>query len=358
MIDLPTEKAFDQWRFRRNVKIRKKLYSKLSKMLSNSVPVQEALTDLKKRRIEQFSANDIQAKAITDWLQRISGGTFAKALSGWIPHDEQSIIAGGEQSGRTPEALMNLVEILEAKQKIKSTIVKALTYPVLIITLVVLALAGFGGYLVPFYSNLAPNIQWYGQAESVVNITTFFSNNLFWIFLTIISLIVGFIWSLNHWVDGFRVRLDRFGPWAIFSMLQGVSWLIAFASLIQAGIPVKDALKTTSVYASPWLKTRINAIYQRLGDYNLGEAMARTGYNFPDKEVINDLETYSKYSGFDLALKALADEWLKESIDVISVKVSKVNWIGILIAASVLIYLAVGLRAIGAQMQENLGQGF
>lgn len=359
MIDLSSfQHGFAQWRFRKNVKMRKKLYSKLSKMLANSVPIKEALIELKKRRLEQFSEFDLQAVAISDWVQRIaSGDTFASSLNGWVPHDEQNIISGGEQSGRISETLINLVVVLNAKTKMKTTIVKAITYPSIILSLSVMVLAGFGGYMVPYYEEVAPGIVWHGMAEKVSLITAFFANYIIWLVALIILLAVGFYWSLNSWVKGLRVKFDRFGPYAVFSMLQGVSWLIAFSSLIQAGVTIKDALKQTSIYASPWLKTRIDAVYRRLGDYSLGEAMAKTGYDFPDREVINDLTTYSKFSGFDQALKSLADDWLEESIETITKKVARLNVLGIILAACVILFIALGMNAMSQQMQEQLSQG-
>lgn len=359
MIDLANfQDGFYQWRFRKNVKLRKKLYSKLSKMLANSVPIKEALVELKKRRLEQFSENDLQAVAISDWVQRIaSGDTFAGSLSGWVPHDEQNIISGGEQSGRISETLINLVVVLNAKTKMRTTIVKAVTYPSIILSLSVLVLAGFGGYMVPYYEEVAPGIVWHGIAEKVSLVTTFFANYIIWLAALITVLAIGFYWSLNRWVGGLRIKVDHLGPWAIFSMLQGVSWLIAFSSLIQAGVTVKDALKQTSIYASPWLKTRIDAIYRRLGDYSLGEAMAKTGYDFPDREIINDLTTYSKFSGFDQALKSLADDWLEESIETVTKKVARLNVFGMILAACVILFIALGMNAMSQQMQEQLSQG-
>ncbi|MBE0469821.1 MAG: type II secretion system F family protein [Methyloprofundus sp.] len=359
MINLPSKKSVNQWRFQRNVKARKRLYSKLSKMLANSVPVKEALIDLKTRRVEQFGRTDLQSIAISDWVSRTgSGENFAKSLTGWVPPDEQNIIAGGEQSGRVAETLDNLVGILNAKTKIKSTIVKALTYPTLIISIIVVVLAAFGGFMMPMYQEIAPGIHWVGLAKSVSNVTGFFADYILWIFVAIICFSIAFSLSLNRWVDGLRVKLDHFGPWAIFSMLQGVSWLIAFSSLIQAGVTVKDALKQTSLYASPWLKTRIDAISRRLGDYNLGEAMSKAGYDFPSREIINDLSTYSKYSGFDQALKSLADDWLEESIETVSSKVSQLNLVGMLVGAGVIAFMALGMYSMNGQMQQYQMQNF
>lgn len=361
MIDfnLPDKKTIAQWRFRKNTKARKKLYGKLARMLENSVPIKDALTDLKKRRLSQFSENDAQAQAFSDWTQRMgSGENFAKALTGWVPSDEQSIISGGEASGRVSETLTNLIQVLDAKAKIQSTLFKALTYPTLILTALVLILAGFGAYMLPTYQEIAPNIQWYGAAAWVTSVTGFFSDYLLIIFIMLAMLAGLFFLSLNRWVDGWRPKIDKFGPWAIFSMLQGVSWLIAFSSLIQAGVPIKEALRDTALYASPWLKARINAITQRIGDFNLGEAMSRTGYDFPDKEVINDLATYSQYSGFDQALSSLADEWLKESIESIESTSRSLNVIGLIVGALILGFLALGLRSISVQVESYLSQGF
>lgn len=359
MISLPDKTSIAQWRFKKDDKARKKLYGKLARMLENGVPIKEALSDLKKRRLSQFSENDAQAQAFSDWTQRMgSGENFSKALSGWVPSDEQNIISGGETSGRVSATLVNLIDVLEAKAKIKSTLFKALTYPTIILTSLVLILAAFGAYMLPTYQEIAPNIQWYGAAAWVTSVTGFFSSHLLLIFGALFLLAFLFFRSLNRWVDGLRTKVDQFGPWAIFSMLQGVSWLIAFSSLIQAGVPIKDALRETALYASPWLKTRIDAITQRIGDFNLGEAMARTGYDFPDKEIINDLATYSQYSSFDQSLKSLADEWLKESIESIESTSRSLNVTGLIVGALILGFLAIGLRSISVQVESYLSQGF
>ena len=69
----------------------------------------------------------------------------------------------------------------------------------------------------------------------------------------------------------------------------GISWLLALSALVKSGTPVSTAMRALRRDATAYLKERIDKtlVFINNGD-NLGEALSKTGLEFPDVEIINE----------------------------------------------------------------------
>ena len=153
-----------------------------------------------------------------------------------------------------------------------------------------------------------------------------------------------------------RAKFDKAPPWNLYRIFVGVSWLLSLSALVNAGMPVSKALRMLRSNASPYLLYRMERtlVYVNNGE-NLGTALAMTNLNFPDKEVIGDLQIYAELDNFPTALDMMANEWLEDAVRDIERKAAVLNGIAILLIAAIVAWVVSGTFAMQDQMVSGMG---
>lgn len=85
---------------------------------------------------------------------------------------------------------------------------------------------------------------------------------------------------------------------------------------------------------------------------NPGDALAKSGFGFPDVEIIDDLGVYARLSGFDAALAILGKEWISESVERIQTLMNAVFGISILFVGLFVAGMVGGLIGMELQMTQ------
>ena len=83
--------------------------------------------------------------------------------------------------------------------------------------------------------------------------------------------------------------------------------------------------------------------------------MYLTELEFPDKEVIGDLQIYAELDNFPLALSTLANDWLEDSIRDIEQKAAALNAVAILMIAVIVAWVVSGTFSMQDQMVSGMG---
>lgn len=336
-------------------KVRMRVFSKLSRYLSNGVPVTFALTELYK-----FTSDDGRRKDNPDafvlhkWLISVrNGNTLSEAMNGWIPSDELSIISAGEMSGNVHNALDDIIYMNETKKKIKGALA-GIIYPVVLILTTCLYLHIFGTQVVPAFSGILPVDKWEGSGRTMFYLSVFVQNYLVITLLSIMMLVFVILVTLSRWTGKCRLFVDRFIPWSIYKSIIGSGFLLSLASLINAGIPIPEALRIMIKTANPWYKEKLVAVRYCLlnGEKNLGDALNRTGYLFPSKQMIMDLRSYSALGGFDEMLSKLSVQWQDESVAYITKQMAVLKNIAIIIMGLVFMWIVSGMFSLQQQISD------
>lgn len=346
------ELRFNRYLFASSMAVRRRLWIKLSKLLANGVPLLDALKSIYDRRVESTSAKDPVAHAIGEWMARIRNGhRFGKAIDGWAPKDENMLIAAGEQSGQLDKALMHASEIMEAKSKIRKAVVGGLMYPVIMLVIALGVLVMFSFKVIPEFSKVVPDEKWHGVARVMIDLANLSREWLPLIAILIVSGIVALFMSFPRWSDGLRVRLDKYPPYSIYRMLQGSTWMVSLSALVAAGTRVENAVQQLGDGAPAWLAARTQACLRGMrSGLTLGDALAKSGYNFPDREIVDDLGVYSRLSGIDQALSIIGKEWVDESVEKIQGMMKGIFGISVLVVGLFIAFMVGGLIGMELQM--------
>jgi type II secretory pathway component PulF len=328
---------------------RLRLYRKVAKMLANGLPLLKILEELRDRAAHNGEKPYEPLAIVLDDCRRLvqNGSTFGEALGFWIPDTERMIISAGEQAGQLEPTLLSVVDVVLAGKKIKAVIVSGLTYPIAILILIICYLYVFGTRVIPEFAKVVDPATWHGVAKSLYVMSQLVQHWMLPFVLTLVVIFSVVLWSMPRWCGSLRVLTDQIAPYSIYRLVVGSGFLMAFSALQHAGVTVEKSLIRLSDMAQPWLRERLDgALLGVKSGMNCGEAFRNAGYQFPSEEMIDDLCVYAEYKGFSQALKTLADEWMEEGVETVSLQMKVLNGVAIVLLAVIISWLVAGFFGI------------
>lgn len=338
-------------------KTRLKLYRKIASLMKNRFSLMDAL-DMLHDGASNGGKNPSEplAIAIASWGRSLNNGmTFSNALKGWAPDRERLMLSVGDVSD-LESALLNLIKVTEGSTKMIRPIVGAITYPAFLVMMSVLIIYAIGVYMVPPMIDAAPTVVWRGMARDLVDLSAWIKDNWLVAFASLPITMAVIYFTIGIWTGKVRAFFDYIPPWSLYKVFTGISWLLALSALVKGGTPVSTALRALRRDASRYLKERIDKtlVYVNNGD-NLGQALAKTGLDFPDREIIGDLKIYSELDNFEEALDKLANDWLEESVYMIEEKAGVLNMAALLSIGGVIAWAVMGTFEMQDQITSSMG---
>jgi len=158
-----------------------------------------------------------------------------------------SMIRAGEGGGFLEGALDALAINFEKDAKLRATIKSAMTYPVAVLVLSLVAVIIMLTFIVPIFKTMFAGLGSDLPAPTQLLVTV--SQNMFWIVPTlVVLLVVGMVWwKQNKNTEAVRKRLDPlklkapvFG--ALVKKIAVARFTRNFANMIGAGVPILQAL--------------------------------------------------------------------------------------------------------------------
>lgn len=339
--------------------VRLKIFKKIASLMQNRFSLMNALDMLH----DGYSnggknPNEPVAIAIASWAKSLQNGLpFSDALRGWAPDRERLMLSVGDTSD-LESAILNLIKVTEGSTKMIRPILGAIVYPAFLAMISVLIIYGIGVYMVPPMIEAAPGVRWRGSAETLYNVSIWIDKNWIVAFSILPAIMVTIYFTIGIWTGQVRAFFDKLPPWSLYKVFVGISWLLALSALVKGGTPVSIALRSLRKDSSRYLQERIDKtlVFINNGD-NLGQALMKTGLDFPDKEIVADLKIYSELENFEEALDNLANEWLEESVYLIEQKASLLNMVALLSIGGVIGWAVLGVFAMQDQITATMGIG-
>ncbi|PKU21394.1 type II secretion system F family protein [Telmatospirillum siberiense] len=223
-------------------------------------------------------------RILSSWALRLEqeGELLHEVLAGWVPPDEQLIVAASQDDTGVDRAAW----LVEKKLNLSSTARTALLYPALLVCGLFAMLFIIGTKVLPIIISIqtaegkAPPLLLAAVATQA------------WLFpFPLIAAYLAIRLSLPRWIGDRRVWLDlHMWPWTQWRRRQGVTFLLAYSAMWGSGMTDVVALNAIAKGAAPWLRQRVQAIAYWVGEGRpLGEAMDQAGFGFPDPDTIEDI---------------------------------------------------------------------
>lgn len=334
------------------------LFRMLASLLRNNITIMKALEEI----IANYNDDKSQKKspdahAMRDWYANMRGGaTFSTALAEWVTPAERVIIKAGEDGGRLPEALEDLIVMLGGMRRIRGSVVAAIAYPAAIIAAIFVVLGIFAYQVLPAFAQILPYERWQGNAYLLYIMTSFTKQGAIPLAAFAVLVTTLFVRSLSRWRGRLRPTLDLRPPYSLYRLWNGIGFLLALGALMRAGVSAVDALKKIRVHSNPWMRQRIDAC---LSNMNAGsdaaDALYRSKLHFPDPRLIMQMRIYAKNSDFSEAIDRIARDALELTIIKIDGQSKAINMALLVVLTMVIGTIGLGLYALQDQVTSRAG---
>ena len=347
------ELLYAKFMFRSNTEKRMAICRKLASLLRNDFTLIDALERLEMIESKNGTKpNEPFAIVMRQWQKNLERGmTFSEATRGWVPPNETLLVTSGNLSNLVV-ALENVGRVVDGTQRIRRAMTTAIAYPLFLLALTFGIIIMVGLYLVPPLAEIAgTDIIWRGSARSLIWLSDF-SIKYWYIFLVLFASFIAIVWvSLANWSGRVRTMFDKLPPWNIYKIHTSVGWLMSLAAMVSAGVTIPDAMRMLADNANRYLRKILDSALHFIanGD-NLGVALEKTKYDFPDSEIVGDLTIYADMNGFDENLTQVANDYLNESVRKMEKVSNTLNSLGILLVSAIIAWVVLGTF----QMQDQI----
>lgn len=334
---------------------RQRFYIKLLQLLENGVSLDTALS-----QIQRIAATRQPRGALTKlyriWRNDVAEGmNFGQCLAPYVPSSEAILLETGANSGKLVKALRNAADAIENQGKVKKAIVTAGAYPAVLVLMLIASMVLSAFKVIPTFEEIIPVDQWTGISYGVAMAAQFIREKGLMLVMVVGGSIFAIAYSMPRWIGPWRVKFDRFVPWSMYKMWQGSAFLLAVASLMSAGVKLDEvSLARISRQSDPYLRQRIKALQKYIASgMNLGDSLEQTGYEFPDNEIIGDLQIYARLRGFDQNLIRVTNVWVDGLVEKVNVSMKIVNFVVLVLIAVVIGCLIISFYSVFQQIQNQ-----
>jgi len=228
----------------------------LATMIGAGLPLLKSLTILADQ-----SENPKLASTLDEVRNAVEeGGTFSDSLAKHpriFPPIFVNLVRAGEVGGFLETSLESVAKNYEKEVELKATIKSALTYPVVVLIMALLAVVGMILFIVPVFDDLFKDLG--GELPIPTRILVVISQNMVWLGpLVIVSSIVGAIWwRANRHTPKFRsvwepllLKMPVFGD--LFKKIAIARFTRNFGTMIGSGVPILQALSIIGSTSGNW----------------------------------------------------------------------------------------------------------
>lgn len=215
-------------------------------MLNSGLSLLRALTILE----EQTESKDL-AKILTQVRQDVEVGNALSAAMGkhpdYFPPLMVNMIKAGEVGGFLDSVMIQIAENFEAEHKLRSRVKSAMTYPVVVFCLAILAVVGMLIFVVPTFADMFKSLG--GELPAPTQVLVAMSNGLKTFGpIILVGLIVGYIvWHriknkerVRRFVDPLKLKLPVFG--ILFQKIALSRFTRNLGTMISSGVPILQSL--------------------------------------------------------------------------------------------------------------------
>jgi len=169
-----------------------------------------------------------------------------------------NIIRAGEVGGFLEKALESVAENYEAEVKLRGKIKSAMSYPVVVFCIAILAIAVMLIFIVPIFKNMFEGLG--GKLPLPTQMLVWLSGMMKWLgpLIVIVSIAFASWWrkhknddSVRQKVDPWRLRIPVFGD--LFRKIAIARFSRNFGTMIGSGVPLLQALDIVGQVSGNWV---------------------------------------------------------------------------------------------------------
>jgi type II secretory pathway component PulF len=218
----------------------------LHTLVKSGFPLDRSLTI-----IRQISDNQRMTEIVQDILKEVKGGkSFSEALNKYpdvFPRVYVNMIRAGEAGGALEEILRHLTTYLETSDNLRSYIISAMIYPILLSTVALVSITLLTLFIVPKFIQIFDDIGVpLPLPMAFLNGVSTVLSGYWWLILAILAAVALYVQRFRNSTQG-RLKLDR---WMLRIPLLGIvlrkvevaRFSRALGTLLHGGVPLLQAM--------------------------------------------------------------------------------------------------------------------
>ena len=339
--------------FKKSIRIA--FYRHLIAQTSNDVQILEALKTYRPRLERKKLRDTVRViDAVITSMQ--NGFTLDAALRPWVPDTEYGVLVSGVAANALAEALTQLLATEARAKAIVTQIRVSFSIPIGNLAIAFAFMYFIGKSILPMFETLVPRSRADSLVKGLYDLGTYAIGwGLPATVLGIVAIIALIVWSLPRWTGPSRLVAEKVFPWSYYRDMQGFLWLTNYASLLASGTKELSALGTQLTAASPWLAERLRAIRSKMqgglllpaalksaapeDDTGLFKLKMRQTFEFPNLDMIDDIESLHGFANFPDRIQKSADQWAVEIAEKTAVMTKVMGFFANLLTYGLIIYI-------------------
>ena len=309
------EKASDTFGRKLKANELSELCRELGSLLNSGVSVVRSFTIISGRDIEPKLK-----KAYTNITTQIKRGvplSDAMEMQGrMFPDMLVNMIRAGEESGSIAQTFDKMAVHYEKEYRMTGAVKSALTYPIILLVLIVVVMMGLFTFVLPEFFELFDGMEVPAITRVVMNLSTFIRENVIIVaLLSVISvMIIGFILQLypvKYQLDKLSVKIPKISP--LVKIIHTARFGRTLASLYASGINIVDSLslskKTVTNY---YIREQFDEVIKSVRSGNTLSESIKNIDGF-DIKLSQTVEVGEETGMLDKMLNSTADSYEYES---------------------------------------------
>lgn len=369
-------------------KKRMAFYDKVSRLTSDDVgiPFAHVITLLMNQQIKTNSI-DISIPRKLSFLfkgkEQLSFRSTSKSLLYYVYEDILDKLKTGSSESESlkkflPETDVMMVEafvnddisigfkqLIEYNEKIhemNSSLKKAVIKPAGYFIALYAIIGYFSLFLIPEILKTLPEgaeLSW--GSEVMVFLNDNYISMLVWTIIIVIAIIAILSWALPRYNGSLRLTLEAVPPFSIYKIVNGCGFLNALNSLTSSGFQEFEAIEKMRDLAvankNIYMAYRLNIIVDKMKQSaSVGAALVDMKLNFPDKEILKDLEIYSTYGILDESLSKMTEDITEKGLSLIKIQAKVIEVVMLFVVVLGLLTLFNGIFSMTTDLSNSVSK--
>lgn len=330
------------------------LYKFCADMISTELPLYDSLLKLQtegKTLLGRAFAKNVGVLT-NNMKSGLTGASIAVMFEGLVPQSELSVINAAEQSGSLADGFMTLVNVINYNSELKSKLIGAILFPVIMLTLSLLVIAGYSVKVFPAFESVVPVNKWPGVTQALFGFGKALVAGL-WIY--ILAGVIATVFLLRFVIANFSgpIRnkfLDKILPFSTYKQITASIFLNNLSLMLKNGIPLNDGLAIILLNSNRWLKSHINGMREKMAvGLGYGDAL-NTGLFGP--ETLLNISLYAGLPSFNEVLASVSKKSREQVQEYIKTLSSLLKSLSTMVLGGCVIWVFAALFALSDSLAK------
>ncbi|ENE8569041.1 type II secretion system F family protein [Salmonella enterica] len=241
------------------------LYQFCADMLKAELPLYDSVVKLQTEGRTLLGAGFV--KKLQAFLDKMATTeSVAGVFEGFVPRVELGVIYSSEKSGALAEGFLSIVATLKFEQQLRSQLIKAVTFPLIMLCLALVVIGGYAVKVFPAFEKVIPTSRWPGVTQALYSFGTELYQGL-WVHIIVVFVVIVIVIRVVMGNVSGNLRnkvLDRVMPFSTYKRMVSSLFLSSLAAMLRNHIPLNESLEVIRLNGNRWMRHHIAAMQNNM----------------------------------------------------------------------------------------------